>query len=161
MKTYKSKQRGASTVDILIYAVLLIALIGFVVSQVPSIRFSMNVSAFQSDTSTISNAVYNWKKRRPNYSDVSLEKLCTDNYLNESICGSSNDGKSTNPFGGDWTVKANSNPGLYDITGTLPNDTDHVNELADTMAPVTRSNCSEAEGCETLTKTTNSITMTF
>lgn len=161
MKMNKSKQRGASTVDILIYAVILIALVGFAVSQVPNIRFSTSVSAFQADTSSISNAAYNWKKRRPNYASISLAKLCADNYLNESICGSSNDGKSTNPFGGDWTLAANPNPGLYDITATFPDDADRINELADTMAPITRANCAEADGCSTLTKTTNSITMTF
>lgn len=161
MKMYKYKQRGASGVDILIYLVLLVAIISYVIAKVPEMRFSSNVSSFQSDTSTISNAAFKWKKRRPNYASISLDKLCTDNYLSESICGSSNDGKSTNPFGGDWTLTANSNPGLYDITATFPNDTDHINEIADTMASATRAQCSESEGCSTLTKTANSITMTF
>ncbi|WP_225874367.1 hypothetical protein [Vibrio algicola] len=157
----RKKARGASSVDILIYATLLIGLIAFVISKVPTINYMFNVSAFQSDVSSISEATYRWKKRRPNYSSVSLETLCQDRYLENSICGDANDGKSTNSFGGDWTVSPNTNSGLYDITATMPNDTDRINELADTMAPTTRGGCSEAEGCATLVKSANSITMTF
>lgn len=160
-KTHFKKIRGAAIADQLVWIILTVAVLGFIISLVPQAKYMLNVSAFQSDVSTISSATYNWKKRRPNYAKVSIQKLCSDNYLSNSICGDSNDGKSTNPFGGDWTVTPNANPGLYNITATLPNDTNHINELADTMAPATRSNCSESDSCDTLTKTTNSITMTF
>ena len=158
----RNKQRGAATADILIWATLIIGALIFTISKVPDIRYAMHVSALQSDISTISDATYRWKKMRPNYDGVTVAKLCSDHYLSKSICGNSGDAKSTNPFGGDWTVKANTNKGLYDVSFTFPNDTERANELADTVAPMTRGQCPEANGCVTLpNKTATSITMTF
>ena len=157
----KNKQRGAASADMLIWATLIIAALVFVVSGVPKIRYALNVSALQSDISTISDATYRWKKMRPNYTGVSINKLCTQNYLSTSICGDTGDALSTNPFGGDWTVAPNANKGLYDITFTVPNDPDRMFDLADTVAPMTRSQCTEADKCTTLTKTADAIKMTF
>nr|WP_012219815.1 hypothetical protein [Vibrio sp. 23023]ABX77003.1 Hypothetical protein BMSA_0053 [Vibrio sp. 23023] len=161
MNTRKKYLRGAASIDTLITAGFIAAVVLFVLSLSPKVIYEYHVAKFTADTSTISNAAERWKSLRPNFDGVTMSKLCTDNYLDASICGSTKDGKSTNPFGGDWTIAANTNKGLYDITGTLPNDTDHLNELADKMAPTTRAHCVDATSCATLKKSTNSITMTF
>ena len=63
MKSIRSntKQIGASTVDILIYVTVIIAILLFVVTKVPDIRNGLRISAFQSDASTIDSATYRWK----------------------------------------------------------------------------------------------------
>lgn len=156
-----NRQRGASTTDMIIWAALIIGALIFVISKVPDIRYAMQVAAFQSDVSTISDATYRWKKMRPNYTGVSIGTLCTDKYLPESICGTTNNAVATNQFGGNWTVAANSNPGLYNIVATIPSDPTRMNDLADTMAPTTRGNCTKASGCSTITATGTTLTMTF
>lgn len=157
----KNRQRGASTTDIIIWSALIIIALIFTISKVPDIRYAMRVSGFQSDVSTISDAAYRWKKMRPNYTGVSIGVLCTDKYLPTSICGTTNNGVASNQFGGNWTVAANSNPGLYNIVATIPNDPTRMNDLADTMAPATRGNCTQASGCTTITATGTTLTMTF
>lgn len=160
MKKFNNRQRGASTTDILIWSALIIMALIFVISKVPDIRYAMQVAAFQSDAATISDATYRWKKMRPNYTGVSIGILCTDKMLPESICGTSNNAVSTNQFGGNWTVTANSNPGLYNISATVPNDPTRMNDLANTMAPGTRGNCTTSTGCSTLTVAGTTLTMT-
>lgn len=157
----KNRERGASTTDIIIWSALIIIALIFTISKVPDIRYAMRVSAFQADVATISDAAYRWKKMRPNYTGVTIGALCTDKYLPESICGSAGNGVAANQFGGNWTVTANTNPGLYNIAATIPNDPTRINDLADTMAPGTRGNCTHATGCSTITSTGTTITMTF
>lgn len=156
-----NRQRGAASLDMIIWAALIIGALIFVISKVPDIRYALRVSAFQSDISTISDAAYRWKKMRPNYTGVNIGTLCTDKYLPESICGTTNNGVATNQFGGNWTVTANTNPGLYNIEATIPSDPTRMNDLADTMAPATRGNCTQAAGCSTITATGTKLTMTF
>ena len=158
-----TKQRGSSTMDLLIYSAVIISLILFVVTKVPDIVSGLRISSFQSDASTISNAAYRWKKGRSNYATVSLTKICNQDILPKggSICGAANTGVGTNPYGGNWTVTANSNPGLYNVSATLPNDADTLGELSDAMAPVTRGACQEATGCSTLIAAGTTITMTY
>jgi hypothetical protein len=157
----KKRQHGASTTDMLIWASLIIIALIFIISKVPDIRYALRVSGFQTDISTISDATYRWKKARPNYTGVSIGILCTQGYLNESICGTANNAVATNQFGGNWTVAANSNPGLYNIVATIPNDPTRMTDLADTMAPATRSNCAQSTSCSTITATGTALTMTF
>ncbi|MBO1272885.1 hypothetical protein J3L11_14655 [Shewanella sp. 4t3-1-2LB] len=160
-KVNTHRQRGASTTDLLIWASIVIIALIFVISKVPDIRYASNLSKFQSDASAISDGAYRWKKMRPNYTGISINILCTEKYIPESICGSSNNGVSTNSFGGNWTVTANSNPGLFNIGATIPNDPGRMNDIADTMAPATRGNCTAASGCSTITAAGTSLTMTY
>ncbi len=160
---FTNKQRGASTVDVMIAAGFIIGAILLTVMIVPKVQDAMTISSFQRDASTIQSGVLRWKKARSNYTGVTLTEICNQNILTKggTICGTSNNGQATNPFGGNWTVRANSNPGLFDIVATLPNNPDSIAEVADTMAPITRGNCQSATPCTTLTKTSTSLTMTF
>lgn len=159
----RHKQRGASTVDVMIAAGFVIGALVLTILIYPRIVASKNISAFQVDAATISSAAERWKKARSNYAGVSIPVLCAQNILPKdgTICGSGNDGTNTNSFGGDWTLAAASNPGLYTITGTLPNDPNVIAELADAMAPTTRGNCQSATGCGTLSTTATGVSMTY
>ena len=158
----RNKQRGAAIMDNLISVGFVALALVFIMGQVPSMQYQWNKIQFQTQTSDIVRSVAAWKKARPNYDGITIKKVCDDGELSHSICGTSNDGKATNPFGGDWAVTVNSgSKGLYDVTGTLPSDPDRVISLANTMAPATRGGCIEATGCSTLSMTGNSITMTY
>ncbi len=159
----RNKQRGASTVDVMIAAGFIIGALVLTILIYPRIVASKNISAFQVDAATISSATERWKKARSNYTGVSIPVLCAQNILPKdgTICGSGNNGTNTNSFGGNWTVVPASNPGLYTVTGTLPNDPDVIAELADAMAPTTRGNCQSATGCSTLSTTATGVSMTY
>ncbi|WP_345842856.1 hypothetical protein [Shewanella algae] len=157
----KSKQRGAMTTEAMIILGAIVLAVVIIMLKRPDIVYLMDQSRFSSQASEIADAGLRWKKMRPNYSGVTIAKLCTDKYLPTTVCGTTNDGKKTNPFGGDWTVDPNTNPALLDVTATIPNDPERINDLADYMAPVTRSRCPESAGCATLTKSGTSIKMTF
>ena len=159
----RNKQRGASTLDVMIAAGFVIGAIVLTVLIYPRIVASKNISAFQVDAATISSAAERWKKARSNYTGVSVPVLCAQNILPKdgTICGSGNNGTNTNPFGGNWTLAAAANPGLYTVTGTLPNDPNVIAELADAIAPTTRGNCQSATGCSTLSIKGTGISMTY
>ncbi|MFA0011963.1 hypothetical protein AB4391_01255 [Vibrio lentus] len=158
----RNKQRGAAIMDNLIAVGFMALGLIFIMGQVPTMQYQWNKIQFQTQTSEIVRSVGAWKKARPNFEGIDITKVCEDGELSDSICGTSNDGKATNPFGGDWSVTVNSgSKGLFDLTGTLPSDPDRVVSLSNTMAPATREGCIEASGCSTISTTGNSITMTY
>ena len=157
----KRAQRGAMTVDVMLVSGFIILALIYIISKGPTIAYAWNKIMFTTDVSSIISSTRDWKKSRPNFDGVSLQKICDITDLSESICGTTGDGKSTNSFGGDWTVTVNASKGLFDITSTLPNDTDRIADIADTMASSTRGGCIEAAGCDTIKTSANAVTMTF
>ncbi|MDN3683201.1 hypothetical protein QWZ04_23115 [Vibrio tapetis subsp. quintayensis] len=159
---FRNKQRGAISLEaIIILGFVTLALIA-VISQVPNLITKFDKFMFNRQAGQITESVRSWKKMRPNYDGVTIPKVCADGELSKSVCGTANDGKGTNPFGGDWTLTANAaTKGFYDLTGTLPGGSEHIASLADSMAASTRGNCIEASGCATIKTTANSITMTY
>lgn len=160
----KNKQRGALSAELAMVVVIVVLALIFIVSQAPNIMYKINEMRFVSQTNEIAQETLLWKKARPNYEGVTIAKVCADGSLNKNICGASNDGKATNPFGGDWSIAANTrSKGLFDITATVPDATDaeRIPSMAGSVAPSTRGNCAEATGCPTLTTTANSLKMTF
>ena len=157
----KLAQRGAMSVDVMLVSGFIILALIYIISKGPTIAYAWNKIMFTTDVSSIISSTRDWKKSRPNFDGVSLQKICDITDLSESICGTTGDGKSTNAFGGDWTVSVNASKGLFDIIATLPNDTDRIDDIADTMASSTRSGCIEAAGCATIKTSANAVTMTF
>ncbi len=157
-----NKQRGASTVDVMIAAAFIIGALVLTIMIYPRIVSAKNLAQFQVDESTITSAVERWKKARSNFTGVSVPILCEQNILTKggTICGTNNDGANTNSYGGDWEVTAASNPGLFVVSATLPNDPDVIAELADAMAPTTRQNCQSATDCDTISTTATGLSMT-
>ncbi|EGU42413.1 hypothetical protein, partial [Vibrio scophthalmi] len=158
----KNKQRGALSAELaMVIGVVVIALI-FMVSQAPNFRYKINEARFLSQANEIAQETNAWKKARPNFEGVTITKVCEEGGLNKSLCGSSNDGRATNPFGGDWSISANTgSKGLFDVTATLPEDAHRIPSLANSIASSTRANCNEADGCDTLATTATSIKMTY
>ncbi|RJX65863.1 hypothetical protein DZ860_21120 [Vibrio sinensis] len=158
----KNKQRGALSAELsMVIGVIVIALI-FMVSQAPNYRYKMNEIRFLSQANDIAQATIAWQKARSNFETVSMTKVCEEGSLSKSICGSSNDGIETNPFGGNWSIKVNAgSKGLFDVGATLPQDAHRIPSLANSIASSTRENCDEAAGCSTLATTASTITMTY
>ncbi len=156
------KQRGALSAEaVMITAFVIIGLI-FVAAQAPNLMYKINEMRFLSQANEIAQETQAWKKARPNFDGVTITKVCEETSLSKNVCGSSNDGKSTNPFGGDWTISVNSgSKGLYDVTATVPEDAERIPSLANSIAPSTREACYEADGCSTVTTSSNSLTMTY
>ncbi|EGR2026332.1 hypothetical protein DYB89_14730 [Vibrio cholerae] len=156
------KQRGALSAEFLGYLVGIIAILIFVASQSPKIWDKAREIHFTWQANQIAQAVPNWKKGRTGFTGVSIAKVCASGELGKSVCGDSGDGKGTNIYGGDWDIRVNSgSSGLFDIVATIPQDTHKIASLADSVASSTRGDCTEASGCSSISKGTNSITMTY
>ncbi|MFA0249475.1 hypothetical protein AB4480_08140 [Vibrio sp. 10N.261.45.A4] len=156
------RQKGAAIMDNLIAVGFVALALLFILSQAPKLKYQWNKIQFQMQSSEIVSATNSWKKSRPNFDGVTLNKVCLDGELDNSICGTANDGVATNPFGGNWSVNVNSaSKGLFDVGATLPEDSDRIPSLSDTMASSTRGNCIEAAGCSTIKASSNALTMTY
>lgn len=156
------KQRGALSAEAIMYTVFIIVGLIFVASQAPNLMYKINEMRFLAQANEIAQETNAWKKARPNFDGVTIKKVCEETSLSKNICGSSNDGVATNPFGGNWTVAVNTgSKGLYNVTATIPQDADRITSLANSVAPSTRAACYEATGCSTITTTSNSLTMTY
>ncbi|MDC5711154.1 type 4 pilus major pilin [Vibrio europaeus] len=158
----KNKQRGAMSAEMLGYLSVVIALMIFVGSQSPKIWDKAREIHFGWQTSTVVQGLNSWKRGRTTFAGATIAKACATGDVPSSICGSSNNGKGTNTYGGDWSVTPNSgSAGLLDVTATIPEDGSKIAALADAVAPSTRGDCEEASGCSTISTTATSITMTF
>lgn len=156
------KQRGALSAESIGYLVLITVLLIFVGQQSPKVWDYARQVSFSWQANEIAQAVPKWKKGRTGYDTVTIAKVCSSGELGKSVCGESGDGKGTNIYGGDWSVKVNaSSSGLFDVVGTIPQDSDKIPALADSIAPSTRAGCTEASGCSSISTASNSITMTY
>ncbi|HDS1208447.1 TPA: hypothetical protein QDZ84_003486 [Shewanella algae] len=160
---FSNRQRGAAIVDNLLGYSIAAMVLAFVVLMAPSAYLSMKINGAKADAQIIQTALRDYKlSGRPDFTGLTISKLCTDEYITQkSICGSSNDGKGTNQFGGDWTVQPNANKARADVGFSMPNDSTRVNRVADAMAGLTYQNCSQAAGCATLKVSSTLITMTM
>ncbi|OEF63591.1 hypothetical protein OAA_13955 [Vibrio cyclitrophicus 1F175] len=160
MKT-KRNQKGSLTLEGMLIAAAIVGAIILIISTIPRIQYNMNLSELQSQVSELGSAGVKAKKRRPNYATIDLEMLCDDNYLGDEYC-SGTPGQAVNSFGGDLDFNANAtNPGLRDITVTLPSDNTRIAEIADTLASQSRERCVQADGCTTLSVVGSTITVTM
>lgn len=149
---FRNKQRGAMIMDNMIASSFVAIALIFIVAAMPTISYKMNLSNFQKQETDIAMAAVSWKKARSNYTGVNMKQLCDRQLVGKSICGTANDGKGTNAFGGDWTVKGVA--GHFEVKATLPNlngETGRLKDVADTMAPNTRKQCDKYEGCASIT----------
>ncbi len=159
------KQRGAMSAEMIMVTVFMVIGLIFVAAQAPNIMYKINEARFLSQANEIAQETIAWKKARPNFSGVTMTKVCDETSLSKNICGDSGDGSETNPFGGDWSISVNSgSKGLYDVTATIPEakDQERIQSLANSVAPSTRSQCYEADSsCTTVQVNSDSLTMTY
>lgn len=91
------------------------------------------------------------KGNSPNYAGLSFSGLCADGYLEESMCGENNDGVSSNPFGGDWSVQASDIYGETHIMVTITGIEDgRFMDLADMLAMHSYKACRKADDCASI-----------
>ncbi len=153
-----TKQKGAMSVEAMMIASGVIVALLFIMSKAPIIMYKINTMMFASQAADIIQTT----QGRPNLPSLTIQKLCERDALSDDICGAANNGVGTNPFGDDWILRGNpSSVALLDLTGTLPNDTNRVKDLADLMAPTTRAGCEEYTGCSTIKITADSVIMTY
>ncbi|WP_412497208.1 type II secretion system protein [Vibrio fluvialis] len=158
MKSMK-KSGGFTVIEAVIVVGFIVMFLLFVFSKVPVLKFMYDSFIFSSQHAEVVSGVERWKKGRSNFDGVTIQKVCESGEIPPSTCGSANDGKATNQFGGDWVISANSgSKGLFDVTATIPEDGDRIANLADSLAPSSRGRCTEASGCSTISTTANSIT---
>ncbi|EPN0316276.1 hypothetical protein ACTTZI_004178 [Vibrio vulnificus] len=157
-------QRGAMIMDNLVAVGFISMLVIGIVASIPALTHKLNVVKFQSQVNEISTASVQWKKQRPNYDKLSIQVLCDYELISKTLCsGVSASGSGTvNAFGGTFVLEGDG--GTFNIDATLPNltgESGRQKDLADTMAPATKGQCLEAEGCSSIITTTDALTMNF
>ncbi|WP_209316951.1 hypothetical protein [Photobacterium damselae] len=157
---FNNKQRGASLENFIFWMIaaslILVVIVGLYIKATSGAR---NMT-LKSDVGVLIAASQQWGGN--NKTGISMTKLCEagSHYLTNEICGASSNGTNANPFGGNYTIKvdpANPSRVQIEVTGIDPN---YVNVVANDLAPLSFDNCRLAEGCATLTKTQNSVTIT-
>ncbi|WP_108653093.1 hypothetical protein [Dongshaea marina] len=153
-------QRGLTTIDLLIGFAGIIILIISIMLIAGMVRSQMGVMQATAEMGLINSAATNWKGMRPNYTGISMGNLCSSGELNDSICGTSSDGSSSNPFGGNFTVAVDTNVSNYVVTLTnVP--TDKITALADKLAPTSLDQCSSATSCGSVQVSGTDLSVTY
>lgn len=159
-KLFRNKQRGASLENFIFWmiaaALILAVIVGLYIKATNGAR-NMTV---KSDVGVIIAGAGQWGGN--NKTGISMTKLCEtgSRYLTNEICGASNNGTNANPFGGNYTVAVDpSNPSRVRI-GITGIDANYINVIANDLAPLSFDNCRLADGCATLTKTGDTVTLT-
>jgi prepilin-type N-terminal cleavage/methylation domain-containing protein len=113
----KGKQAGFTLLEL----VIVLGVLGILMSVASKAMNNGNLSEqyiLQSDIDRITTQAVKFARGRQ-FTDVSIAKLCQDGYLDGTICGASNNGTAANPWGGNYTLVANSaNPNRFDLTIT-------------------------------------------
>ncbi|HFD4007961.1 hypothetical protein [Vibrio harveyi] len=138
-------QSGAMIMDNMVAVGFISMLVIGIVASIPALTHKLNVTKFQSQVNEITNAAVQWKKQRPNFEGITLQKLCDYDLINESLCSNTAKGAAINAFGGDFVLTAVK--GTYTLEASLPNleaEQGRVNDLADTLAPITKYQCKDA-----------------
>ncbi len=158
MKKYNmKKQAGLALMELLIALVILgVASAGYAFLR-PSADFQAIKKQVTDGVDLIvaDSRAYTSGANFNEITDISV--LCNAGYLNEIMCGSSNDGKGTNPFGGDWTVAPSSSLGAAHLSvGVTGIPDNRFNELANDLAKRSYYACQQASSCSSASLTTPS-----
>lgn len=158
-----NKQRGAMIMDNLVAVGFISMLVIGIVASIPTLSHKMNVMKFQSQINDITTASIQWKKQRPNFTGLTMAKLCEYELVAVSLCdGGGGPGIGVNAFGGDFTLTPNK--ASFALKATLPNltgETGRQLDLADTMAPMTKLQCASADDCDSLVQSSDALEMKF
>ncbi|PSU31809.1 hypothetical protein [Photobacterium lutimaris] len=159
------RQRGLTTIDYLLGMVGVALFIGLVMQFYPQITHSGNMSSLNSHISQIQRASTDWKGLRSNFTGIGIDTpLCSSNYLNDSICGDDGSASNSNPWGSSYTIVANTNPSLIDVT-IAGIHAGFVQQVADRLAPLTADNCAYAgdggTDCATVSISGQDVTITL
>ncbi|MFA0053619.1 MULTISPECIES: hypothetical protein [Vibrio] len=154
------KQGGFTLPDLALWVVLASALVLGVIQIYASVSGMLKEYQVTQAVSSLKGAAENVKII--NHTGLTIAKVCDEkrNAAPKSICGQSRDGKSTNPYGGDYQLAPNSNLSLVDVTVTGI-DTQYIDSLADKLANMSAGNCAGFTGCSSIKLSGNDITVTL
>lgn len=130
-------------------------------SQGPKLWFSYQKFVLEKQVSSIIEATRGFKGLSPTYDGASMSTFCssTRKLLDGAECGAANDGKTSNPWGGDYVVSVGANKSRFTLQVTnIP--AERIDEVADLLAPNTV-NCLKASGCTDVAATSSSVTLTL
>ncbi|MBL4262811.1 type II secretion system protein [Vibrio fluvialis] len=157
--TRRNKQGGFGVVDQFIAIVMAFGVLVYIFGIKPEVDFNTALSLLQTEVNSVADAMYKQKKTKATYKDSTMENMCSDKYLTGWLCEGT-PGKNVNAFGGDIEGTADTtNPALRSIKVTIPSDADRINEIADTLASQSRSRCTSATDCDTITVSGTTITV--
>lgn len=163
-KQLGAKSKGITLIDFMLSAVGILIVIGIIASIYPKATHMVDMFRLGSDVSDIQKAAKSWKGQRTNYTGISIAELCTSRYLSATICGDSDDATSANPWGGNYTVAANTNTSMIDVAITSI-DSDYGQQVIDNLAPRTADECSSAgtngADCDTIALSGTTATLTL
>lgn len=156
------RQQGYTVQDIIFYSVIASLLFLIVIGLYNRGMSMYRTGATADDVVEIKSAVENWRGTRTDLTGVSIAVLCTTGNGNQgsSFCGSNNDGKASNRYGGDYTVTVSSNVSQIDI-GITGVDGNYINAQANRLAPLSAARCDSVTSCSTVTASGTSITVTM
>jgi type II secretory pathway pseudopilin PulG len=156
------KQRGFTSIELGIVLLVVAAFALVAMSVGPKVMYALKKYQLNKQVTHIIETSVQTKGLSPTFEGVTIASQCTStrNVLDEAVCGASNDGKNANPFGGDFILSVNTNKSKLDLQiNNLP--TDRLDELADMLASSSGENCLKANGCSSVTTTSDSVTLTI
>ncbi len=169
MKTMKNrpqnpnsrKQKGATLMDFLLWA----AIAAIFLAGVVQLYVSGSAYANRIQTTTAVTAIKAGAEsvKTINHTGVNMAKVCDAkrNAVSMKICGTSRDGVGTNPYGGNYTLAADTANLARVKIGITNVDTQYIDALADSLSTLAAGNCTQAAGCSTLSVSGNTITVTM
>ncbi|WP_170927001.1 hypothetical protein [Vibrio campbellii] len=155
-KIRQPKQSGAMIMDNLV-AVGFVSMLGMLlVASIPAITYRLSLLQLQYDIEEIRDASVRWKQNRFSGSGLRFDTLCNESYLSKRLCSngySARDLRKSNPFGGDYKlVPAHDS---FELTVDVDNSiaaNGKVNDIIDTLAPLTIERCQSGLSCSSIGK---------
>lgn len=153
----KSKQAGLSLESFVFYLVVFaLVLVGIITAYNKSMN-SARINRAVTETGIIIAAASSWGGN--DKSNIKIETLCTGGYLTPEICGTKNDGKTGNPWGGAYEIKPDANTSRVKITLTGI-DKGVVTSVGDALAKLSFDSCKLVDKCATATASGTTVTIT-
>ncbi|WP_428775954.1 hypothetical protein [Vibrio sp.] len=162
-KQISNRKKGLTIVEVGLAIVggIVVTILGTMAWSEVSFRLDKN--ELVSQVTEINAGADTWKGFKSNFTGLSMSVLCAagQQSVSAKTCGGiGGSGTNTNAYGGNFVLAAGSNLSQksLQITG-LPSE--RINELADSLAPMTANQCSAASGCPSLTTSGTTITLTL
>ncbi|QFT13398.1 hypothetical protein [Vibrio sp. THAF190c] len=160
---HSNRRKGVTLVEIGLAVVAGIVILAVGIFGWTEIQYRLAKQDVVRDVTEINSAADSWKSFRPGYTGVSMTVLCAagQQSISQTTCGGvGGTGANTNPFGGSYTIAVAANVMQKTIVVTgLP--TERVNDIGDTLAPLTADACQSVTGCGTIDVTGGTVTLTM
>lgn len=100
----ENKEQGFTLIELLIVLVVIVilAIIGNAVK--PKVIAQLDTYRVNSALDVMISQAPLWRGAQYTYKDISVASMCDKQLLPIEICGTDNDGRGANPFGGDYVI---------------------------------------------------------